>query len=347
MRGRRSGATLLLSLTLLSVLGRSAAQIPPTFTINASRPLSGSSGLAIPPNFVGVSVETANLLKCAPPSRAPARPDARVTPSAVHARRRPPPRGDRPTAAARRLLAVYNPSNPQTPAVNAPYARLLAHLASYSGGAAGPNVRVGGNSVQTSEWAPSGQPLDANVTYRITAADLSALAAALPLWNGSATVGLYAATASVSSASVAYAATAQAALAGLLDSLEVGNEPDQYVSKGYRPASYGPSAFAAEAAAYAAALATAGVPAALVQGPVTYNWFGSATAWTPAWTGSYAAAAAGAGNLGAVSVHYYPLNVCSGGGPSTPGWPTPAPLRNSRACWAGKGRRARSSTRRT
>ncbi len=108
-----------------------------------------------------------------------------------------------------------------------PYVRLMQHLQSYSG-AAGPNIRVGGNSADTSEWVPDGvSALAANNTYRITDVDLAALNSTLPLFNGSCVLGLNArsATPQTTAASVMHAVAAVASLGGLLEAVEVGNEP--------------------------------------------------------------------------------------------------------------------------
>ncbi len=63
-------------------------------------------------------------------------------------------------------------------APRASLAALLNALRAAAGDAAGPNIRVGGNSADESAFVPSG-PLPTNSTYRITAADLQAYAVAV------------------------------------------------------------------------------------------------------------------------------------------------------------------------
>jgi hypothetical protein len=113
-------------------------------------------------------------------------------------------------------------SAPRTPFIN-----LMRHLQSYSGGT-GPHLRVGGNSADLSEWAPDdAAPLVlANDTMRITAADLAALAASVPLFNGSVTIALNMRSPANPALAVAHATAAVDALGwGVLESLEIGNEP--------------------------------------------------------------------------------------------------------------------------
>ena len=113
-----------------------------------------------------------------------------------------------------------------------PYVNLMRHLASYSGGATGPHIRVGGNSADLSEWSPNASvPLlfPGYTTYSVVPSDLAALAAAVPLFNGSVTFALNFRSATSPTAALALAAPVVAALGwtpgGVLRSLEIGNEP--------------------------------------------------------------------------------------------------------------------------
>jgi hypothetical protein len=111
-------------------------------------------------------------------------------------------------------------------------------LADAGGGVGGPAVRVGGNSADEAVWQPSGA-LPPNVTYRVTAADFAAYAAAIPQWNGSVIVDVTLRDAS-GGAAAAHAAAAAAALPpALLESFEVGNEPDLFFENGIRAPGYG------------------------------------------------------------------------------------------------------------
>jgi hypothetical protein len=108
-----------------------------------------------------------------------------------------------------------------------PYINLMRHLAAYSDFAAGPSIRVGGNGADKAEWRPDGEPfLNANSTYRITRADLAALKASVPLFNGSVTLALNMQNGSAPELAVAHALAAVDGLGwDLLESLEIGNEP--------------------------------------------------------------------------------------------------------------------------
>lgn len=70
---------------------------------------------------------------------------------------------------------------------NPTFVRLMNNLRDVNGGA-GPQLRIGGNSAETSVYWPSNDPLPPNQTYAIKPADLESYAAALPLWNGSAVI---------------------------------------------------------------------------------------------------------------------------------------------------------------
>lgn len=70
---------------------------------------------------------------------------------------------------------------------NPTFVRLMNILREVNG-AAGPQLRIGGNSAETSVYWPGSEPLPPNQTYAIKPADLQSYAAALPLWNGSAVI---------------------------------------------------------------------------------------------------------------------------------------------------------------
>ena len=194
----------------------------------------------------------------------------------------------------------------------APQIALMRHLASYSGGR-GPAVRVGGNSADLSEYAtsPTAPFALVNDTMRIQASDLAALAASVPLFNGSVTVALNMRSPSQPGlVAVPHATAAMAALGwGLLEGFEVGNEADVYVANNIRPAGYGSQAFAAEFSVYAAALGAAGVPLRRLRAPSTQ---GTAASWNASWLPPFLAAVATRdGNLSAVATHFYTLSVCT------------------------------------
>lgn len=71
---------------------------------------------------------------------------------------------------------------------NNPFAQLMRNLRAASGGGPGPQLRIGGNSADSSVWWRPAQPLPPNQSYAITPADIASYAAALPLWNGSVVI---------------------------------------------------------------------------------------------------------------------------------------------------------------
>ena len=195
----------------------------------------------------------------------------------------------------------------------APQIALMRHLGSYSGGSRGPRVRVGGNSADLSEFfANASAPFVlVNDTLRLTASDLAALVASVPLFNGSVTIALNMRSPSNPNAvAVPHALAAVAALGwGLLESFEIGNEADVYVYNGIRPLGYGSSTFTSEFVAYAAALGAAGVPPGKLKAPSTQGY---AASWNASWLPPFLAAVATRdGNLSAVATHFYALSVCT------------------------------------
>lgn len=141
-------------------------------------------------------------------------------------------------------------------------------------GKAGPNIRVGGNSADESAWAPGTGTLPDNATYRITQADFEAYVAAVPLWKGTVTPGLNFRGGADATLEIAHATALAAAIpwsSGLVESVEVGNEPDLYPRNGDRPPTWGGADYAREAGAVMDALRKdAGVPANRVQGGTLY-----------------------------------------------------------------------------
>jgi hypothetical protein len=102
-----------------------------------------------------------------------------------------------------------------------------------------------------------------------------------------------------SGAVTADARRASAALGSHLFAIACGNEPELYVKKGLRPASYTEADYLTEAASCLAAV-HAGAPRAMLAGPDTF---------TVIWLLGYAPAA---GKVGLIADHYYPLG-CTGG----------------------------------
>lgn len=160
----------------------------------------------------------------------------------------------------------------------ASYARLMTLLQSQSGGR-GPNIRVGGDSTDYSAWFPPGtvaassaaSALPLGIEYQITNEDFSAMQS-VAAFNGTFTLGLnflspfwYNGTTFPNGAGpngTAYGIqTLQGMIANgipltspLLDTIELGNEPDIFWMTNSRPLSYSPYQFNEESAAYLDAL---------------------------------------------------------------------------------------------
>jgi hypothetical protein len=127
------------------------------------------------------------------------------------------------------------------------FAALANALRAASGDVQGPNVRVGGNSADESAYVPNGGPLPANITYRITDADLRVYAAAAALWNGTITLDTQMRHPDLPVLDTAHVGAALSILGAALEKVEIGNEPDLFFKNGIRPSSYGYSDCASEA----------------------------------------------------------------------------------------------------
>lgn len=177
-------------------------------------------------------------------------------------------------------------------------------------GEAGPNIRVGGGSSDTSAYIPAAQPLPPNITYRITDADFAAYAAAAPLWNGTVTVGTNFRNASNMDWAVAHVSALGAVIPWsslLVEGVEVGNEVDVYADEGFRPAGYNGTTYAAEWGRFAAAMqAQGGLPPDRLQGAV-FDF----TAFFDV-LDSYMRQYTSAALLRSISLHEYALGHCQG-----------------------------------
>jgi hypothetical protein len=149
------------------------------------------------------------------------------------------------------------------------------------------------------------------MTYAITANDLAAYLAAVPLWRGSIVLDTNMFLADNTTYAAALVAAAGSAIGwgggAALDivGVEVGNEPQAYNSRsgGCRPPSWGYSDYLREFDEHLTAMAAAGLPPRHIQGAVysgsERDFFGP----LPNYTRTYAAR----GALASVSVHHYPL----------------------------------------
>jgi hypothetical protein len=121
------------------------------------------------------------------------------------------------------------------------FVNLMNALRSASGGAEGPNIRIGGNSADESVYIPDTTPLPTGDTYRISDADFSSYLAAVPLWNGSITPGVNFRDPHSAALAVAHLQGLGRIIpldSGLIDGVEIGNECDLYAGNGIRTPSW-------------------------------------------------------------------------------------------------------------
>jgi hypothetical protein len=126
---------------------------------------------------------------------------------------------------------------------NAPrnsYINLMKHLKSMNTNLRGPNLRIGGNSADQSEFVPASTPLRVNDTYRISVADLSAYSAAVKQWNGTIVMGVNMRSHIPDLALLHVQAIAEniGFDSDFIDSIEVGNENDVFFENYIRSPNY-------------------------------------------------------------------------------------------------------------
>lgn len=212
---------------------------------------------------------------------------------------------------------------------NPAFRALMRHLRDATGLGRGPRIRVGGFTQDSTAYvgrfsAPgtTHAAVEAIPGIRgiITDGDVSDLALAAD-FNGTLTVGLNFVSAAHPEPAVAHLAALRALLPrGLLAGIEVGNEPDRFAAPRVqfrRSGGWGYGVYKAELAARLAAL-QASLPRGEALPPL------SGPAWTQdnppflSHVGDFARTfgspdgGGGAGVLGEVNVHYYPLLGCAG-----------------------------------
>ena len=205
--------------------------------------------------------------------------------------------------------------------VRAAFVNLLKHLQGYNAGQRGPNIRVGGNSADTSEFVAANTTLLAGDTTRASQADLNALAAAVSQFNGSVVVGLNARQDLPPAFDVAWALAANATLGSYLEAFEIGNEPNYWVYKSIKNSSFNAASYTSEFNAYVSRLVAAGLPLRMFTAPTNgLNPAGSVlnASWAMSFVTAYSSA------LVSVCSHYYPLSVCPLNDGSLPS-PSPTP----------------------
>jgi hypothetical protein len=177
------------------------------------------------------------------------------------------------------------------------FERLLANL--------GPGTfRFGGNSVENTYWSPAGRGHRSDWVFELTPADVDATVAVARRigWRVIIALNLGAFAPDTFAAEAEYVARrAGPTLLGI----EIGNEPDLYVSRGLRPPGWDVDSFTTEFEAYAAAI-RARAPNAPIVGPAT------AGTGSGAWFAAFLAKVRSP--LAFASHHFYPMGV-----PAPPG----------------------------
>ena len=149
----------------------------------------------------------------------------------------------------------------------------------------------------------------------------------MPLFNGSVVIGLNARLDTPPASDVAWALAANATLGSFLEAFEIGNEPNFWVYKSIKNASFNAASYTAEFSAYVARLVAAGLPLRMFTAPTNgVNPAGSV--FNASWAMSFVTAYSS--DLVSVCSHYYPLSVCPLADGSLPSpSPTPALLLSS------------------
>jgi len=195
------------------------------------------------------------------------------------------------------------------------WVRLMNVLGSQSGGA-GPTLRIGGDSADYSIWwdpPPLPGPFPKSQKYAITRADLEAYKKLVPLWNGKVVLDTTLFFPDNTTFAVAHIKGILDYMGdlSLVDSIEVGNEPEGYNGgEGFRPRNWSPLDYAREFFAHVTAMESVGLPRHMIQGAVLG---GNDRAFNNAWA-NYTAFFGKLGVLKSVSRHYYSLDNCGGAG---------------------------------
>ena len=168
-------------------------------------------------------------------------------------------------------------------------------------------LRVGGNSQDQAWWNPGGAARPAGVSFDLGAATLSSLASVSAALGTRLVLGLNLALDDADNAAE-LAAAALAALPDRIDSFELGNEPDRYVTTGARPSTYDWSAYLDDRDRFHDAIA-ARVPGAAFAGPAL-----ASRAWLP----KLVAALPTETRWSLVTSHVYAYPGCAGSTPPQP-----------------------------
>jgi hypothetical protein len=179
-------------------------------------------------------------------------------------------------------------------------------LAAFAAEGHAPQLRIGGNSQDLSWWNPAAMPRPPGVTYDITPAHLSALAAVQSALGTDVVVGLNLAWGDATNA-VALVGASRAAMPSASLTFELGNEPDAYVPD-HRTTYLWPM-YRAEVDTFADAIAARA-------SPVRLQWPALARPW---WRANLISELPSERDrFAVVSTHVYPYTVCAGQSPPDP-----------------------------
>ncbi len=218
---------------------------------------------------------------------------------------------------------VLNFTGKTSTTINPVFVQLLNNIGNFNNGA--PILRVGGNSSDSSWWNPNGLPKPRGIIYDITAIDFSSLEASLSKTGSQLILGLNLGQNNPSIA-VDEAKAALSNLApGRILSLEIGNEPDQYMYNGVRPSSYNFNQYLSEFSNYSGTLknsfSTMPPLAAVAFTTSVYGWM----QYFPTFVSNQSQMV----NL--TTYHRYPLSACSWSKPGSSTYPTISNLLSDQA----------------
>ncbi|CUG91672.1 membrane-associated protein, putative, partial [Bodo saltans] len=189
----------------------------------------------------------------------------------------------------------------------ASYLNMIGFLRNASRLPRGPNVRVGGDSSDHTIYRDNctGVPLPPGITYCSSPSDLAAMSL-LATINGTITIGLNLAHSVVAEAvEYANAVSQSTTLKPLVESYEIGNEPDLYASNGLRPSNYTYSGYSNDFYKWFEALRTqTNLTFPAIQGAVFCCDF------YDLWLAEYIEAYESKGFFTSISYHHYPLLAC-------------------------------------
>jgi len=198
----------------------------------------------------------------------------------------------------------FTGSKPDVP--KASFVQLLNNLRQGEN-VAGPILRIGGNSADTSWWDPDGKPMPPKVTYDIKPNDLISVVNVAKAVNGSVVFDLSMLQSNDPIWAVNHLKGIQTYVGfDRVRAVEIGNEPDIFYGNGLRPRNFTFTEYESEWQNYANALYEAGLPKKRIQGATFCCKVKDWDAGLPSYMKQFQSL------LSTISYHRYPLTHCNG-----------------------------------